>query len=444
METQEGPPAPDDPEWDAWAEEKLADVEFDTQLGKEMARDALRLGDGDLTKAEFHDKYGDAVEAEFGVDERPTKSAYEDREEPIPKVPNQHEETRRNVLRALGGVAAVGTASLAGCVGDPSSTVPSHELEGNDTGNESEDGDGLTDESPAQKRLGMVIDTSECIACLQCSKACKEENNTDTGVHWPYVFRYQDQHAGDTREGYLTRHCQHCSEPSCTYVCPTQARYQREDDGLVLTDYDTCVGCKYCQVACPYGVNYLGKDESNEMVGNEFGTSGIQIDEEEVDEDGINLDSDGVELDSEQIELDSDREVRFDTQTKNGVEAAGTPPKGVMGKCTFCVHRQDSNHEAVQGTTACGERCPEDVIQFGDLNNPESDPRQRLREKRDSNQYKLLEEVGNEPNIIYIGQKPSKDAEPVQGPVAYEDHDMKDGNYGYVIGADEDDGGEQT
>ncbi|AUX09718.1 Fe-S-cluster-containing hydrogenase subunit [Halalkaliarchaeum desulfuricum] len=372
------PPKKGDPEWEEWAEDILDSTEFDTELGKQISKDALRIAEGELSKAEFHERYGDEVKAEFGVDERPTKPDPEP-DNTMPRVPGDRNQTRRNVLKAMGGAAAA--VGLAGCVSASA-----------DDGSES---DGNPD---SDTQIGMAIDTERCIACLQCSEACKEENNTDIGVHWPYVFRYEDEHAGDTREDFLTRHCQHCSEPSCTYVCPTQARYRRTEDGIVLTDYDTCVGCKYCQVACPYGVNYLGKDEPNEVVGSEF---------------------------------------EGDRVGRDGRTVGGNPPKGVMGKCTYCVHRQDSDDPELQGTTACEQACPVDVIHFGDMNDRDSDPREHLREKEGSNQYRLLDEVGNEPNIVYIGKRPSKDAEPVQGPVSYEELNMRDGNYDYVGAQDE-------
>ncbi len=390
------PPSPGDPAWDEWVEEQLADVEFDTELGKRMAEDARRIGDDGPTRAEFHDRYSDAVEAEFGVDERPTKEAVEadGRDEPTPKVPDGRPASRRKVLSAMGGVAALGVAGAGSEFVTPAPEAGPV-------------ADTPSPEATPDRRMGMVVDTTQCIACLQCSEACKEENDTDVGVHWPYVFRYEDELEGERHEGYLTRHCQHCSEPSCTFVCPTQARYQRGDDGIVLTDYETCVGCKYCQVACPYGVNYLGKDQPNEAVG----------------EPG-----------------------EYDRKGRDDRPVAGTPPKGVMGKCTFCVHRQDA--EAVDngvdpekaGTTACEEACPVDVIQFGDMNDPDSAPRQYLRgehedapsETAEKNQYKLLDEVGNEPNVVFVGPEPSKDATPIQGPRAYEDMGMQDGDYDYA------------
>lgn len=67
------PPDIGDDEFDAWAERRLADVEYDTELGTAMGRDAIRVARGELSEAEFHDKYHEAVLAEFGVDDRPTK-----------------------------------------------------------------------------------------------------------------------------------------------------------------------------------------------------------------------------------------------------------------------------------------------------------------------------------------------------------------------------------
>ena len=67
------PPDIDDEEFDEWAEERLGDVEFDTELGKEMGKDAIRLARGEITQEEFNEKYHEDVLAEFGVDERPTQ-----------------------------------------------------------------------------------------------------------------------------------------------------------------------------------------------------------------------------------------------------------------------------------------------------------------------------------------------------------------------------------
>lgn len=402
MATTELPPDPGDENWDDWVDDQMQDVEFDTELAKQMAEDARKIAAGELSKETFHTKYSDAVEEEFGVDERPTQYAVESaNSDPMPQVPQTRGRSRRRVLEAIGGVAAAGMASMAGCLGaleEDEADTNSASTDGVYDG-EHEDEEGIIDEIPHEKQMGMVVDTEACIACLQCSLACKEENDTDVGVHWPYVFRYEDNKYGDTQQGQLTRHCQHCSEPTCTYVCPTQARYKRTEDGIVLTDYDTCIGCRYCQVSCPYGVNYLGQDEP----------SGL---------------SDGFD---------------GDPVGRDGRTVAGPPPQGVMGKCTFCVHRQDADDEALQGTTACEEICPANAIHFGDMANPNSDPRQYLRRDDVAEKYhfKLLDDSGNEPNVVFVGQEPSKNAEPIEGPVAYDDKGMVDGDYDHVTWGDD-------
>lgn len=397
MATSELPPTPDEPGWADWVEHQLADVEFDTDLGKRLAEDALKIAEGELTKRAFHTKYRDEVVAEFGFDERPTKREVT-RDRPAPRVPETRGRSRRRVLEAITGVTVAGMASLAGCLSVTADEDSNESTDGIYDGPATND-DGIIDEIPHQKQMGMVVDTEACIACLQCSLACKEENDTDIGVHWPYVFRYEDNKYGDPTQGQLTRHCQHCSEPTCTYVCPTQARYKRAEDGIVLTDYDTCIGCRYCQVSCPYGVNYLGTNEP----------SGL---------------SDGFEA---------------DPVGRDGRTVAGPPPQGVMGKCTFCVHRQDSDDDSLQGTTACEDICPANAIHFGDIANPNSEPRQYLRREdvAEKHHFKLLDGTGNEPNIVFVGQKPSKNAEPIEGPVAYDDKGMVDGKYDYVDWGDD-------
>ena len=369
-----------DDDWEARAREKLGDVDYDTDLGVEISRDAMRLARGELTREEFHDRHGEAVENEFGVDERPTKpeppGPEDGRSLPgVPDVNGNSPMSRRNLMKAMGGIAAASGASAvatAATGGDIGSAAAAGGDEDAGTGG----GDGET------VQLGMAIDMDRCIACMMCAEACKEENNTDRGAHWMHVFRFEEDEYGDRREGYMPRPCQHCSEPSCTYVCPTQARFKRDEDGLVLTDYDTCIGCKYCEVACPYGVNFLGKGEPTE---HSSGFHGEQV--------------------------SGDRSV------------GGPSPQGVMGKCTFCVHRQDDATQ--RGTTACADDCPVDAIHFGDMHDRDSDPRSYMREKEGESRFKLLDDLGNEPNVVYLGEKPSKDAEPIDGPFTYEDLGME-------------------
>ena len=416
MPSEQTRESPFDEEWEADAERRLATVDYDTELGKKLGRDAQRVAAGDLSSEEFYEKYHDAVVAEFGVDQRgdisPSKDdgfAYDAVSSPagnggndgngqLPGVPGEDDPSRRSVLKTAGalGAAAVGLSAVQGAT---------QEIADDDEDDEDE------------LQWGMAINQNNCIACLNCVEACNAENNNTPDALWMFVHRYtEDDYTED--EEYLTRPCQHCSDAPCTAACPVASRHTREEDGIVLTDYETCIGCRYCEVACPYGVNYLQWATPRER--EQFRSSGILMDENgDIDEDGIRLDSDaeGIRLDSEAIELDSDREIRFDTETADGIDAAGNPPQGVMGKCTFCVHRQDSGREELIGTTACEDVCPTDAIHFGNLEDPDSAPREHLADL-DANEstFRLLEDHGTEPNIVYVGNEPSPDATPVEGP----------------------------
>ena len=89
-------------------------------------------------------------------------------------------------------------------------------------------------------RHGMVIDLNKCTGCRACMEACKVENNTPQAIFWTYVFRFEEGEFPDTRISFMPRPCMHCDSAPCVKVCPTGARYKR-DDGLVATDVDKCL-----------------------------------------------------------------------------------------------------------------------------------------------------------------------------------------------------------
>ncbi|WP_247729032.1 4Fe-4S ferredoxin N-terminal domain-containing protein [Halovivax limisalsi] len=415
-------------EWEAELEAMLEETEYDTQLGMEMARDAMKVTEGELSEAAFHDRYHEAVEAEFGRDDRPTLEAYEtavDADDGAGLFGDDVD--RREVLKKMGaGGAFLGLGAL-GTVDDEADTAQAATA--------AEDGD----ESGVQ--WGMSLDVEVCDGCLACIQACQEEHRWDPGMNWMYVLDWDDPEAElNSGQGRLIRPCQHCTDAPCEKVCPTTARHTRASDGLVLTDYDVCIGCRYCQVACPYGVNYFQWDEPNVPLS-------------EIEEDHY-----------------------YDAR---GRPVSSRAPRGVMSKCTFCPSRQDgSRGEEFIGRTACEDACPPGAIQFGDMNDPESDPRQYLedvplsrleaaeppneelqtaiailrgeqepaadaadgmteegaRELVDTaagtsvSTWQLLADVGTDPNVIYVGDEPGPHAHQVPGPISYEAAGLLDNN----------------
>ena len=119
-----------------------------------------------------------------------------------------------------------------------------------------------------EKKLGLVIDLDTCVGCQGCVTSCKEWNTsgysaplTDldpygkdpNGAWLNRVHGFEITDADASRTVHFPRSCLHCEEPDCVTVCPTGASYKRAEDGIVLVNPDTCIGCKLCSWACPYG-----------------------------------------------------------------------------------------------------------------------------------------------------------------------------------------------
>ena len=120
----------------------------------------------------------------------------------------------------------------------------------------------------SDQKLGLVIDLDICVGCHACAVNCKEWNTgghsaplTDEdpygadplGVWFNRIHTYEAGDGPDGQTVHFPRSCLHCEEPACVTVCPTGASYKRESDGIVLVNADTCIGCKLCSWACPYG-----------------------------------------------------------------------------------------------------------------------------------------------------------------------------------------------
>ncbi len=100
--------------------------------------------------------------------------------------------------------------------------------------------------------VGLLFDTTRCIACGACSAACKEQNDLPLPIEaktTAYTWTTVTQRAGVN----LRRLCLHCLEPTCVSVCPVAA-LEKEPEGPVIYHPDRCIGCRYCIQACPFGV----------------------------------------------------------------------------------------------------------------------------------------------------------------------------------------------
>jgi Fe-S-cluster-containing dehydrogenase component len=111
-----------------------------------------------------------------------------------------------------------------------------------------------------KKRYALVIDSRKCINCKACVVACKAENRVPIGN---FRNRINEERKGEYPKlsiNFEPEQCHHCTDPSCVRVCPTGASWQRKD-GIVLVNYDECIGCRYCMIACPYDARYFNEEE---------------------------------------------------------------------------------------------------------------------------------------------------------------------------------------
>lgn len=204
----------------------------------------------------------------------------------------------------------------------------------------------------------MVIDLQKCVGCDTCTVSCKAENRTPPGVNYNIVLEELSGTFPNVKNINIPRPCMQCDKPSCVQVCPTRATYKMVN-GIVAIDNDRCIGCRYCMVACPYGARSFdfGESYEGEMIG---------FDEITAPEYGM----------------------------ERGKRSKNKTPIGTVRKCSFCFHRLQRNEEP-----ACVETCIGDARYFGNINDPESVVSKLAASPR---AFRLKEELGNEPSVIYL------------------------------------------
>jgi molybdopterin-containing oxidoreductase family iron-sulfur binding subunit len=207
-------------------------------------------------------------------------------------------------------------------------------------------------------RYGMVMDLDKCNGCQACVIACKVEHNTANEVNFTRIFEREVGTYPNANRQFLPVMCNHCEDAPCIDVCPTKATYARDKDGIVLVDWDKCIGCGACILACPYEQRFQILDNQT---------------------------------------LFPDGQTGFEKPDTN------RSPNGVAAKCDLCYHRVDEGKEP-----ACAEACPTDARIFGVLDEEpgtESEtPFQNLNDVISrKNAFSLLPEKGTKPCVYYIG-----------------------------------------
>ncbi len=212
--------------------------------------------------------------------------------------------------------------------------------------------------------FGYAINISRCKGYRDCVSACVKENNLGRDSQMQYI-RVLQMDQGDSNlehsehyydpaevpvEGkyYMPVQCMQCDDPPCVKACPVEATWM-EPDGIVVVDYDWCIGCRYCMTACPYWARHFNWTEPEIP----------------------------------------DGEMNPDTHYLGNRPR----PKGVVEKCHFCIQRTRKGKQP-----ACMEACPTGARIFGNLLDPDSEIRYVLANKQ---VFRLKEDLGTEPKFWY-------------------------------------------
>lgn len=215
----------------------------------------------------------------------------------------------------------------------------------------------------------MVADLQACVGCQTCTVACRHANATPPGVQWRQVLDMEMGEYPDVFRSFVPVGCQHCADPPCLDVCPSTATRKR-DDGIVTIDYELCIGCGYCAVACPYDARFkVSKPEY--AYGDEP------------------MENEAVQFDPERI--------------------------NVATKCTFCSDRIDFGlaNGLTPGidpdaTPACVNSCIGLALHFGDLDDQNSNVSGLLAQNE---HFRMHEELETNPGFYYLWDRIADDGD---------------------------------
>ncbi len=210
----------------------------------------------------------------------------------------------------------------------------------------------------------MIIDTLKCVGCESCTISCKAENKTPPGVSYNVVIKKEVGRYPKVSYEFIPRPCMQCRKPPCTKVCPVRATW-KDVDGIVVIDYEKCIGCRYCITACPYGARYFDFAEY-------YTEDTPQLQPYETIE---SYEYDRAWLRKRRLFLNPS-------------------PMENARKCHFCLHRIERGM-----LPACVTTCLGRARFFGDLKDPESLVSELIAQYRP---FRLREELGTDPSVYYL------------------------------------------